>query len=191
MDFSAAIAAQIAGNRVYCDVLVEMDFVDGMRRLYNGFGPLTTNDGKTWEGIGGLGSVNGLRQSIDGKAEPVDLTVSGVDRHFAAQAKGSRANWYMRSVVVYLQFFGDDWQPLDMPLAVVLADMRTLEIKRVSTDDGMLYTVSIRSEGKFITRKRPRYGYYSDTDQQKRSPGDKGCERTRGIENHIIPFPDN
>lgn len=190
MDFSTAVAAQLAGKVVRADILVEFDFANGIRRLYNGFGPLVTNDAKTWEGIGGLGSISGLQQSFNGAALPLDLTVSGVDAGFAAQARGDRANWYMRPVVAYLQFFDEGWQPLDSPMAFVLATMRQLEIERTSTDAGMVFTVSIRAEGPFITRKRPRYGFYSDTDQQQRFPGDKGCERTQGIEQHIIIFPE-
>ena len=189
MDFSAAVAAQLGGKVVRCDALVELGFTNGTSRLYNGFGELRTNDGKVWQGIGNLGSIGGLKQAINGQAAPLELTVSGVDANFASQAKGDRANWYMRPVVVYLQFFGEDWQPLDMPFAMSFATMRQLTIDRQSNDDGMVYSVTIQAEGPFITRKRARYGYYSDTDQQKRFAGDRGCERTSGIEQHVIIFP--
>lgn len=190
MDFSSAISAQLNGKLVRCDALVEFDFADGKKRLWNGFGTLQTNDGKTWQGIGNLGKIGGLKQSLNGSATPLDLSVSGVDAAFAAQAKGDRDNWYMRPVIVYLQFFDDAWQPLDMPFAIVFSTMRQMTIDRQSTEDGMVYTVTIRSEGPFITRKRPRYGYYSDSDQQKRFAGDRGCERTSGIEQHVIIFPE-
>ncbi|MFP5078660.1 hypothetical protein ACLE20_15245 [Rhizobium sp. YIM 134829] len=189
MDFPASVAAQLAGNVVRCDALAEIGFLNGSRRLYNGFGTLRTNDGKLWQGIGNLGSIGGLKQAMNGAAAPLELSVSGVDAGFAAQAKGDRANWYMRPVVIYLQFFANDWQPLDMPFAMAFATMRQLTIGRQSTEGGMVYSVTIQAEGPFITRKRARYGFYSDTDQQKRFPGDRGCERTSGIEQHVIIFP--
>lgn len=190
MPFPSVIAAELGGKTVRCDAFVEIGFANGARRMHNGFGTIETNDGKVWQGIGNLGSISGLQQAINGTAAPLELSLSGVDAGFAAQAKGNRDNWYMRPVVVFLQFFDADWQPLDMPFAVAFATMRQLTIDRRSTEEGMVYTVTVQAEGPFITRKRARYGFYSDTDQQKRFPGDRGCERTQGIEQHNIIFPD-
>ena len=191
MDFPEAIRAQLEGRVVRCDVLVRFGFTTGAKRLWNGSGPLPTNDGQTWEGIGGIGSISGLQQAINGASPPLDFTVSGVDSDFAARAKADRASWFNQPVLVYWQFFDENWQCLDMPMPFRFGRMKTLSADRKWDDSGKhhVHTVSIRAEGLFIDQRRPRYGFYTDADQQGRSPGDRFCERVAGIEGKIIDFP--
>ncbi|GAB5376469.1 MAG: hypothetical protein AcusKO_29310 [Acuticoccus sp.] len=190
MDFSEAIKAQLAGERVRVDALVEFSFLSDTVRLWNGFGTLKTSDDRNWEGIGGIGRIDGLEQSVDGTAPEQTFTLSGVDSRFAALAKGSADEYYRRPVSVFLQFFDDDWQTLDSPLAISLRHMERLKATRAQGDEGFVYTVSITAETPFTTRRRPPFSYYTDRDQQRRFPGDRGCEEIAGIEGKKIVFPD-
>lgn len=190
MDFSATIKAQLAGERVRVDALVEFSFVSQTIRLWNGSGTLPTADGKSWEGIAGIGRIDGLEQSVDGTAPEQTFTLSGVDARFAALAKGSADEYYRRPVAVYLQFFDDDWQTLDNPFAISLRHMERLKATRTQSDEGFVYTVSITAETPFTTRRRPPFSYYTDRDQQLRFPGDRGCEEVAGIDGKKIIWPD-
>lgn len=192
MNFSSAIAAQLAGRVVRVDALVEFRFASQTIRLWNRFGPLPTLDGKTWQGIAGIGQIEGLSQSINGVAPTQTFTVSGVDARFADLARGDRAEYYRLPVVTFLQFFDTtiegDWQPLDNPFAISLRQMDTVQLKRAQGDDGPVYTVSITAETPFTTRRRPAFGYLTDRDQQQRFPGDLGLNQVAGIDGKPITW---
>lgn len=180
----------MAGQVVRCDVLAEFMFVSETIRLWNGFGDLPTLDGKTWQGIAGLGDISGLSQSYNGSAPPLSLSVSGVDARFAAKAKDEASEYFNRPIVIYLQFFTEDWQPLDNPYGLTMARMTNLTSQMKSGPEGKVYTVAVTAETPFAVRRRPPFGYYTDRDQQIRYPGDKGLSRVAGIDNRVIRFPD-
>lgn len=188
MDFSSAIAAQLAGRVVRVDALVEFQFASQTIRLWNGFGSLPTLDGKVWQGIAGLGQIDGLSQALNGVAPTQTFTVSGVDARFASLAREDRAEYYRQPVVTYLQFFDEDWQPLDNPSSIALRQMDTIQLKRSQVDDGFVYSVSITAETPFTTRRRPAYGYLTDRDQQQRFPGDLGLNQVAGIDGKPITW---
>lgn len=190
MDFSATIQAALGGEVVRMDALVEFDFLSETIRLWNGTGTLKTLDGKSWEGIAGLGDIDGLEQSVDGTAPEQTFTLSGVDARFAAVAKGDADEYFDRPVKVYLQFFDAGWQPLDDPFAVSLRRMQRIKAKRTDTEEGFVYSVSVMAETPFTTRRRPPFSYNTDRDQNRRFPGDRGFEEVAGIDGKKITFPD-
>lgn len=189
MDYSTAAKAQMAGAVVRVDTLVEMMFASETIRLWNGFGPLTTLDGKVWTGAGQMGSISGTSQSINGSAPPLVLTLSGVDATFAAKAKAEETEYYNRPVVLYTQFFTEAWQPLDEPYGLTMARMTQITSRRSPGPNGPEYIVSITAETPFAVRRRPRYGYLTDPDQRRRYPGDLGLDRIAGINNKTITWP--
>jgi hypothetical protein len=190
MDFSEAAQAQMRGDIVRAALLVEFRFVSGTVRLWEGSGRLRTRDGNLWDGTAGMGEVSGLGQSVNGSAPSLVLSLSGVDAEFAAKAKGESADYYNRAVVVYLQFFADDWSCLDNPYPITLARMMNLTASKKTDDKGPVYTVAVTAETPFATRRRPKYGFWTDTDQRQRFPGDRGLERVAGIDQKNITFPD-
>lgn len=178
------------GHIVRCDVLAEFMFASETIRLWNGFGNLPTLDGKVWQGIAGLGDISGLSQSFNGSAPPLSLSVSGVDSRFAAKAKAEATEYFNRPIVVYLQFFDENWRPLDNPYGLTMARMTNLTSQMKNGENGKVYTVAITAETPFAVRRRPPFGYYTDRDQQIRYPGDLGLSRVAGIDNRVIRFPD-
>jgi hypothetical protein len=191
MDLGEAITAQLEGRTVRVDYLVKFDFTDGTLRLWNGFFELKTTDGNKWRGAGALGSIDGLSQSINATAAELTLSLSGMEPSFAAKVKGDKALWYLQPVTVYLQFFDEDSQVLDAPVAIRVARMQTMKVRSVSGDSRRTATITIGAEGPFVTRRRPRFSSYTDRDQQNRFSGDKFCERVQGIEQKVVIFPDN
>jgi hypothetical protein len=189
MNYSEAAKAQLSGHTVRMDVLVEFHFVSGIVRLWNGFGELKTNDGKTWLGTGNMGDISGLAQSLNGTAPPVTLSLSGVDSTFALKAKAEAEEYYNQPLVVYLQFFDEDWQCLDDPYGLTMARMANITSRMDDDGQDRTYTISITAETPFATRRRPPFGYLTDRDQQLRFPGDRGLERVAGIDNKNITFP--
>lgn len=189
MDFNQTIEAQLSGRVVRKSRLVELMFASGPMGLWNGFGTLKTKDGKIWLGFGGAGRISGVAQSIKGSAPELKLTLSGVDKTFAAKAKGEAAEYYDRAAIVYDQFFDEEWQCLDLPYATYFGLMRKLTSSRTAEEGGFVRTVSISSETPFAGKKRARFSYMTDRDQQLRHPGDLFASDVAGIERPYT-FPD-
>lgn len=190
MDFSSAIAAQLAGRSVRVSPLMRFDFLSGTSRFWTGFGTLRTLDGAEWLGTQGLGSLGEITGSMNGTAPEQTFTLSGVDADFVASAQASKAEYYGRLCFVYFQFFDAAWQPLDNPVAFWWGRMYGLTAGQATAEDGFTRTITLSAETFFANRRRPRNGYYTDRDQQARFPGDRGCERVLGIQSKNIIFPD-
>lgn len=196
-DFEAVITAQLTGQTVRAELLVEFHFLSGITRVWNGFGRLPTLDpaGGTgtveWLGLMGFGGITGLKQPLNGTAPEMKLTLSGVDPSFAAKAKAEASEYFLRPVKIYLVFFDADWQPISRPRLFLWARMYTLVPKREPNEGGgSVRSVTITAESPFAGRRRPRFGFLTDNDQQLRYPGDRGAERVAGIEAKNISFPD-
>lgn len=190
VNFSETVKAQLAGRLVRVDLLAEYQFVSGTIRLRRGRGGrLITQDDKEWKQLSVLGSIEGLDTSIDGRATTQVHTVSGVDPGFASVAAAGREDFFLRPVVVYLQFFDEDWQTLDLPFVQTARLMTGLKAKRQRVEGRFVYSTSLTAETPFMTVRRPAFGYMDDRDQQRRSPGDKGMERCAGMENKPLEWP--
>ncbi|GLR55127.1 hypothetical protein KYK30_31745 [Shinella yambaruensis] len=189
MNFSEAAKIQMAGGTVRAALLLELQFTSGNEWLWEGGGPIKTLDGRTWEGTGGLGSIEGISQAVNGVAPEVRFRLSGVDADFAAKAKGETEEYLYRPALIYIQFFDEAWQPLDNPYSLMFVRMTGLAPSFESTDAGRVYEVAVTAETPFAVRRRAPYGYLTDRDQQLRHPGDRGLERVAGIDNKNIIWP--
>lgn len=189
MNFSAAAKVQSAGGRVRAALLLELQFLSGTERVWEGGGSIKTLDGRTWEGTGGLGSIDGISQAVNGVAPEVLFRLSGVDADFALKAKGESEEYLYRPSLVCIQFFDEGWQPLDNPYSLMFVRMTGLEAKFEGTAQGRIYELAMTAETPFAVRRRPAFGYLTDRDQQLRHPGDRGLERAAGIDNKNIVWP--
>ncbi|SCW61866.1 hypothetical protein SAMN02927924_01704 [Sphingobium faniae] len=193
--FPDTIAASLAGSRVDCAFLVRFDFASKPMRLWKGNGRLRTNDGMFWNGIGQLGSMSGIEQAVNGEAPEMSFGLSGIDAEimrlardeFEAEVKG-------RLVYVLIQFFGvddpddpDNQRPLDNPYPVCCG--RCLTPTFTMNQEGER-SVTIAAESLFSLRSRPRHAMYTDADQQRRFPGDKGFEFVGSLVNKVVTWPD-
>lgn len=193
--FPETIAHALSGGRVDVAWLVRFDFTSETMRLWNGNGQLETVDGAVWEGIGQLGGVSGIEQAVNGEAPQATFTLSGIDAdimrlardEFEAQVKG-------RLVYVLIQFFGvddeddpDNQRPLDAPYSLwcgrILSPTFTLDANGERS-------VSIAAESLFSLRSRPNYAMYTDADQRRRFPGDRGFEFVGSLINKVVTWPD-
>ena len=199
MNFSAAARAQLAGKNVRAVPLVEFLFASSTMRLYRGRRKeLTTLDGKVWTSDKGLGSISTISQSYNGSAPAMQFTISGLNPEIVTKAKADREEWLNRSIIVYYQFFQlpDDaapWSPLDNPYPMTMVRMVTLTTRvepAKKKGHHRIYSVTVNAETPFATKRRPRFGYYTDRDQKLRyGVDDRGLERVLGIDNKLVRFP--
>lgn len=193
--FPETIALSLAGAKVQCAWLVDFAFTTERVRLWQGFGPLDTADGNRWNGLGALGSVSGIEQAVNGQAPRARFTLSGIDGQimrlardeYVAEVKG-------RIATVLIQFFGtdditdpDNQRVLDAPYP--LWSGRCMTPSFGLGEDGER-SVTIEAESLFSMRSRPAYAMYTDADQQRRFPGDKGFEFAGTLVNKEVTWPD-
>jgi hypothetical protein len=194
MDLPELIEAQLQGRVIRAARLVKLDFLSGTIRLWEGNGPLVTADGERWQGLSGMGRVGPVSQAYDGAAPEMQFILAGVDETFAAKARAEADEYRNRIATTYLQFFADDWACLDAPIADWWGRMHSITASRQPLDEadggGFIHVVSLSVESWAAGRRRPRFGYMTDRDQQLRFPGDKGCERVAGIEAKNVTWPD-
>lgn len=185
MIFSDTVAAALSGATVRASLLCFMDFVGDPQRVWAGFGTLKTNDGAIWSGLGELGGVSGLSAAVGTTAAPMTLTLSGVKPDLLAIAVNSSNQVKGRTCIVSLQFFDDAWQPLDNPYAIRsgLMDVMTPQLTLAQA------TISLTVEGRWVSRRRPKLGLYTDRDQEGRYPGDRGLELVASLVNKAIRWP--
>ena len=192
MAFPETIAEHLAGRSVRMAGLAFFDFASGPVRAWEGFGRLRTQDSNEWIGAGGMGKIGEITAAINATAPEQTFTLSGIDAEFGPKALADYADYYNRLVFLYFQFFTPTWQCLDLPCAISWWRMRDLVPAKAVAEDGRgsVYSITLAAESVFGSRRRPRFGFYTDADQQRRYPGDRGCERVAGIQNKLVTFPD-
>src|SRR5215207_9670826 len=116
--FPGAIAALLAGNPLRASPLVYFDFLDDPVGVWTGYGRLSAEDGKTYSGLGELGSISGLESAIGAQAPDVTFSLSGVDPSIIIPTLNASDQVKDRPVIVYMQFFDDAWQTVDPPYAI-------------------------------------------------------------------------
>lgn len=188
--FPAAIKAKLGGATVAAQHLVFMDFRETPRRWWGGFGDLDAG-GHRWQGIGDLISIDGMEQPIGTVAPKTTFTLAGIDAEIVRLAREASDRVKDRRVTVFVQFFeifgaGQSWQTLDQPYAIWSGIM-----------DQMTYTaegptqrqITLTAESIWTHRRRPAYGLYTDRDQNRRHPGDRGLEQVASLVAKTVRWP--
>ncbi len=184
------IAALLSGHTVRCLHLVELCFATQARRLHNGNIPKITTGGHDWFGNAKLGGIDGLATDGDLQAEELRFTVSGADARFLAVAVGPREEYINKHAKVYLQFFDSDWQLLDEPVARAAAIIDGVPISRGPMEgSGTRRTIQVTATNIFYARSVPSASYFTNSDQHRRFPGDRGLQWLAETLNRNIPFP--
>lgn len=156
-------------------------------RLWFGFGYIATPadaldvGGATYRGFGEIANIPATKQMINGKAERVEFTLSGVDGDILAIASGGDAQQVKgKRVLVGFAFFDEAWQ-LVGPIrwcANYTADFIGLQQAGGGMpEDPIVRTITLSCGSLMTARRRPSLSYFSNQDQQRRHPGDRFCER--------------
>lgn len=192
--FSPEQIEVLSASTVRIAPLVEMEFVSQTGRVWNGEYELTSG-GKTWLAMRGTGQIDGLSLSSGTQSENVTLTLSGVPN-----TEPDILGWVLedapevsqRSVRIFLQLFDNDWQPQGAPIGVWWGVMQPPKVARtpMQDGDGSTQTITVDCENAFFNRSRPPAGWYTDRDQQFRSPGDKFFQFTSSLLFKTYSYPD-
>lgn len=192
--FDPEQVAEFAKRQVRLDLLVEFRFASETMRVWNGNTELVTG-GNNYLPMYGHGSIDGLGMASGTASESVSFQVSGLPSQaldFLGMALNSNEEVDQRIVVVSMQLFDEEWQPLGIPAPIFWGFMQPPRVSRteMTGTDGATQSITLTAENAFFNRSRPAYGRYTDRDQQKRSPGDKFFQFTGSLAFKRFTYPD-
>ncbi|MCA0401284.1 MAG: hypothetical protein LCH38_10770 [Proteobacteria bacterium] len=165
-------------------------FKSGDVRFWTGRGDLVAG-GHTWTGSADFIGVSEIDAAAGAFASPFTVTLSGLPaEHFDAYARlmvVDASEYRGRAITVSICFFDEAWQVIEEPIACQTGFM---DVPILDADAGSR-RITLQCEGPFVTRSRPRHGFYTDEDQQLRYPGDKGLEfapisATRNVKSPVL-----
>ena len=183
MTFNDEELAVLASGVQNIGIFFRLD-VEPVIRLWLGFGKVWAEAnafdpaGAEYTGFGELSSIPTITAITNGAAQRVEFTLSGVSgdvqqiavNEDADDVKGKRA-------AVGIGICSSDFRLLG-PLHWVgtyRADFLTID-QPANADGQVVRTITLSCGSLLTSRKRPSFSYFSDQDQQARSPGDNFCE---------------
>lgn len=157
-------------------------------RLWSGVGDyrmsanVIDSVGGTYTGVGELIGMPVLSQLINGLAERVEFTLSGVDARTLALVDEDADTVRSAPVHVALVGFDDDLAAATSPVWIWEGEADTPRVSRESAAGGdgtfgIVRSVSLSVGSIFTGRRRPRHAYYTDADQRARSSDDAAMDR--------------
>lgn len=139
--------------------------------------------GQTYKGFGQLRDIPEFQQLLNGQAERVEFTLSGVSSDILAIAGADDApNVKAKDCALGFGLLSDDWSQL-------LANIHWIRKYRADflsarqelsedLDQPIIRTVALSVGSRHTGRRRPALSFFTNQDQQRRSADDKFCERT-------------
>lgn len=183
MNIDSLIQEQIAGHLINVSWLLYIDS-DEPVRAWNGVGRLAVGPwgadttGGDYLGIGALIEVPALQQLVNGVAQRIEISLSGVDAQIVSLADEGASEIRAKDTNVGMLFMDGDWQPLATPLAVWTGESDSIRCDSAPDSDGnKKRTISLSVGSTTTGRRRPRYNLYTRAQQRQKSPTDAGCDR--------------
>lgn len=180
MSFPTAVETMRAGGSINAGILHYLNFTSGAKRVWHGFGTLRTSDGLSWDGVGDVVTIEGGGQQAGVVASNMTLTVAAnsdlLTDDIVAAALDSETEVYGRLYYMGLQFFDQDWQPVDPYRVIYVGVMDRMTFKRTAD----LRQIVLNVESQFVRRRTARIETFSYTDQQSKYVADKAFEFVSG-----------
>ena len=152
---------------------VELDFSDGILKMWNGYGNLTmTADGssKTFIGQGDLLNISGVEESSTLSMSGITLTLAGIKSSLISTALS--ANYTNRNGALYLGLFDASKNVIADVYTIFKGKMDVLNI----SEQGNTATITLNIESRLISFDLPIDRKYTLEDQQVDFPNDVGFE---------------
>jgi hypothetical protein len=167
---SAAIEAELQESRIRPHVLVHFAFDSGAIRFWSGVGDLSWS-GDTYTGAGSLGSVTAFGETTGLNAVGIKFGLSGIPSSLVSIALGE--HYQGRACTMWMAFFDEAGVLIADPVQVFSGRIDVMVI----TDAGETADIALSAENRLVDFERPlEVRFYTDQDQQREFPGDKGFE---------------
>lgn len=155
--------------------------------LWSGFGPLPVPpDAVIPEAMTALGgaelvSVPDFQQLINGTAERLDFTLSGVSHEVVRLALEDAPSVRGAAVHIGTVHFDEDWQLSSIEWENVFQG-RALSVSRPTEQNGQVSrSITLTIVQGDTTRARSKNAYFTDADQRRKSPTDAIFSHVAGI----------
>lgn len=165
---TAAADAALQASAVPLLALVLLEFDGGALRATNA-GYTVRYDGADWLGLGALGRIDAVRESMDLEAHGLTLTLSGVPAEHVALALTE--HYQGRPVHLWIAPLAADYQIVADPVLIWRGRMDTMDVEVGSTA-----SITVTAESRLADWARARTRRYNDADQQIDHPGDRGFQ---------------
>lgn len=171
----ANVVTAVTSNEARLAWLVDIVLDSGELNMWTGIGSMSAN-GNTYLGVGNLGKVEGIEESVDLKATGLRVTLSGVTSSLVSVALGEE--YQGRTIRAYLAFFDTAWVVTGDP---VLAFAGRIDIMTI-VDAGETSEIELTAESRAVDLNRADNPQrYTDEDQQRMFSGDLGCQFTEEL----------
>lgn len=192
-NLTPAMIAEYSSGHVNPVVMAEMFFDSGTLRLWTGYGTLDWGDNAFFGG-GNLIGVSPIEETQELQAKGIVCTLSGIPTNILALSLGERSRGrnfrlYLASATTKRYVATEDGpgrveledgsgfillenQLVDSPYRIFSGLMDTIEI----TNNGETADVRMSVESILITGQRQKIRRYTNEDQRKRFPNDRGLE---------------
>lgn len=179
---SAPLVTAATGEVVARTVAIELDFPSGYVRINGSPVDLTLGD-TLFLGVGGLGAVTVVDESSELRAYDLSVSLSGVPRDSVALALTQQYQGRPGTVWEIL-LDPTTWRPVAEPIRFFRGRMDRLDVTT-----GETATVSVRMVNRLADWERQRVRRYTDQEQQRRFPGDRGLRFVSATAEKSIEWP--
>lgn len=180
-DITAAVQTASEESVVRPALAAEIEISGGFVRCWNGRGSLTI-DGDTYTGVGNFAGVSAIEETEDLRAVGFTLSLAGIDSTYVSAAlqsirQGLPAKLYLLLLDSSRSVIADP-----VPLASGFTDVPTL------MEGGDTATISISVESRLLELDKTGTSRYTDEEQQRLWPGDRGFEFVPALQDAEVKF---
>jgi hypothetical protein len=175
---AASATAPVAAPVILC----ELDFASGAFRAWTGLGPLHWA-GKLFEGVGSIGAVGEIEETVELRAVRLTLALSPVPQEVIDIALAERS-FRLRPARLWGALLDQEGAFVADPFPLWAGLMDTMEVT-----DGAEPRVALTCESRLVDLERAEVRRYTDADQQAEYPGDRFFEYVPALQEAEIQLP--
>ncbi len=176
-----AAEAAIQQDTVATLTAVEVLFAGGPVRLVNGLAPISI-EGNEYQPVGILGGVSTIQETAELQSAGISLSLSAIPADVVAIAMGEP--YQGRRVTV--------WEViLDADTGLVLEAQIAFRgrANQMNIELGEQATIELTADDRLVDMDRPNLSRYTDEDQKRRFPSDRGFEFVAATAEKDVVWP--
>lgn len=181
-NLTSQMIAQLQAGLIKPALFLELDFLDDTVYVWSGAWSIVWN-GQTWQGMGWLGAISLVPETIQVTAQNITLSLSGIPAELMVDAISQvRQNG---TATIWLGFLDSSNAIVTDPAQIFQGhlDVPTL------TDSGSTCTISITAENALVSLNTAPERRYTDCDQQLDFVQDQGFIEVTALQAKYLQWP--